>query len=228
MPPEDTPDQCPHCGTATSGRSRCLNCGQSFDSFAVSRPDDTTSAPTEPHPTGDGLDRRTLLAGLGGSALVLGAGGAGWWVLRDSDQPADANSEWMPFGLVASDATSTRTRLRGRVDVNTLSGYDVVDHVGIVNGNGRVKLSVRVRNVGTETVQLTTQHNVSVALYDTDEEKLVEFGPTRTETESGQTTILDYLGPVTSALESDLGRYGLTLNCAGIDPDDRSPYCPAE
>lgn len=104
----------------------------------------------------------------------------------------------------------------------------MVEHVGIINGNGRVKLSARVRNVGAETVQLLAQHNVSAALYDTDGERLLEFGPIRAVNGTDQTTILDYVGPMASALAGELDRYGLTLNCAGVDTDERSPYCPAE
>jgi hypothetical protein len=222
-------DQCPHCGWSVDDRHHCVNCGQSF--AALSR----TDARADPTTTGSstttnrGMSRRKLLAFGGGAAAVLGTLGIGVLVVPSDDQ--SESGDQFGFGLVASDSAAIETKLDGTVQRNALSGYDVLDHVGAVRQDGQVVAAVRIRNVGEESPRVLAQHSFTSVLYDTDGDELTRFGPVGAGTSiirPDETTVVNYLGPNTDRFEdAELGRYGLVLDCAAVDEDNRSSYCPS-
>lgn len=179
----------------------------------------------------------TALTGCSGNGGGDGTSteGSGGPANGSDGESAGDGDEMGLFGTAASTG-GEKTLIDGSVESNVLSGFEIVDHVGVfTESNGSVIVSARIENVGSETVRLIDRHTQRTVLYGPDGEEVEVIGAMRTDTEGqgvnglppGETGIMNFLGP-NGYEQADIGRYGIFLDCSDESSreDARSPYCP--
>jgi len=130
------------------------------------------------------MQRRQYLSAVGATVTTGALAGCSGDSSSESDSGEDGNTEANEdngnsgdeldnaFGVVASNTADEKIPIDGRVEENSLSGYEVVDHIGMVSGSGVVILSVRVENVGSETPRLTSDHTFWAEVHGTNGDML--------------------------------------------------------
>lgn len=170
-------------------------------------------------------------SGNGGSDDGSGAEGDGGNGGSDAE-PTTEEPDMDLFGTAAS-FEGDKTLIDGSVDSNVLTGFEVVEHVGVfIQANGSAVVSARIENVGSETVRLIDRHTQRAILYGPDGQEVETIGGLGTDTEGqgvdglppGETGILNFLGS-NGYEEADIDRYGIVLDCKD-ETTDPSPYCP--